>query len=467
MSSKEQEAIERKKREEREKRQRRAKESKLRNEEAGLFATQLLAPSTAAAASSSTPPPRTSSSSSSSSSRAAPSSAPHRSSSSRDGSRPAPKLPRNAAAVEPSSQKLLVNMKYSNELPCPAGEKKLLRVPLHLSRFVPYKPSSLEHGAKVRILADPREAVPINVVNPRAYQPDYSYGIDDADKELLKGSSKPATSQRKHSRPSVSWMRRTEYISADVSDTTLYTRRPDSKRERTPSRPQLEMPLHEQLEVIDRTFEEANTPLEELSHPSKPNVTAVKQWHVFPDFVLWENEYCQVSFADDPTPPPPPGETYDPDTEADQGEELCKGGLVHAMQAASGENYVVFAVPRLNRELFEDLEAFEDKDVEEKEYRAVREYTMGFTQQEWDGRELVLLFDDELGTAVFNPVIKKVDLRKRQRDEDSFMRSSNLHIPIMRIPRSENDIAVRTNRRKAFEEEDVSELMARGSSGVE
>lgn len=444
------EAIERKRREERERRERRAKESKLRNEEKGLFVGLLpTAGPSAAAASSSSSRPRSSSSSSARASSAR--------SSSRDGSRATPKLPRNAKVVDPASQKLLVNMKYSNEMPYPGGERKLMRVPLSLSRFVQYKPSSLEQAIQMRVIADAREAVPIDVVDPRAYQKGAAnVGLDDVDRELLKGSAKPGSALRKHSRPTVSWMRRTEYISGDVGDTTLYTRRPESKRERR-SRPDLDMPIQEQLDVIERTFEEANTPLEELSHPSKPNVTAVKQWHVFPDFELWENEYCQVSFADDPAPPPLEGESYE---DPEQAQELCKGGLVHALRSTSMEDYIVFAVPRLNRELFEDLEAFEEKEVDEKEYRLVREYNMNFTQSAYDPRELVLVLDDEKGMAVYNPVMKKVELRKRQRDEDSFlMQQANDRVALELIDRTEADLDALEERRKNFEEEDLSALM--------
>ena len=57
---------------------------------------------------------------------------------------------------------------------------------------------------------------------------------------------------------------------------------------------QVSMSIDEQLEVIERTFVDANTPLEELVHPTKAGVTAVKQWHLYPDFALWENEYVSA-----------------------------------------------------------------------------------------------------------------------------------------------------------------------------
>lgn len=457
--------IARKKQEERERRERRARESAMKNQVysagAGIALSSTL-PSVG-------PPPlamearpssssTTTSSSASQSAHASSSSSTHRRQhhhTPREQRTGAPKLPTNRAAVEAAaSQKLLVNLKYSNDLPVPSGGMKLLHVPLSLQRFAAYKPFSLEQTCQAQILADASEVLPIEVVNPNAYvNAAPPGGLADEDRAILKGNARAAV-QRKVARPTVSWMRKTEYISGGGTE-TLYTRNIKGSHKSNVQLDHADMSINEQLEVIESTFEKANTPLSDLVHPSKPGVTAVKQWHVFPDFTLWENEYCQVSFTDDPAPPT---ET-DGNEEPEQLEELCCGGLVHALRAPNGDNYAVFAVPRINREEFEDLETFEDKETSEKEYRVLREYSMNIPTLE-DVREYFLVFDDESGMAVYNPIVKKVELRKRQRDEDSFAGITNERVPLAEIERSEDDEQLRLSRKKALEEEDLSELMA-------
>ena len=42
---------------------------------------------------------------------------------------------------------------------------------------------------------------------------------------------------------------------------------------------------------------------------------------------------------------------------------------MHALSTNDGEQYAVFAVPCINHEMFEDLEAFEEREIDEKEVR--------------------------------------------------------------------------------------------------
>jgi RNA polymerase II-associated factor 1 len=100
-------------------------------------------------------------------------------------------------------------------------------------------------------------------------------------------------------KPSVSWLRRTEYISGEYSKVIV-------GKENLESRMGLNMaPGDEDYKTRDehiRAIEEGFDAAKHISgHPTKPQLTAVNIVPVFPDQRLWMNQYTLCTFDDDPT----------------------------------------------------------------------------------------------------------------------------------------------------------------------
>ena len=64
---------------------------------------------------------------------------------------------------------------------------------------------------------------------------------------------------------------------------------------RRPTQELLSIP--EQNEYIERTFEAANTPIDQLQHPKKEGVYAVKALPILPDFEFWKYGYVNVDVS--------------------------------------------------------------------------------------------------------------------------------------------------------------------------
>lgn len=130
---------------------------------------------------------------------------------------------------------------------------------------------------------------------------------DPADEKLLEEDIlTPQDSKRsRHHARSVSWLRRTEYISTEqtrfqpqtmdkVEAKVGYSIKKNLKNET------LYMDRDSQIKAIEKTFDDSKEKVEK--HYSKPGVTAVEVLPVFPDFVLWKYPCAQVIFDSDPAP---------------------------------------------------------------------------------------------------------------------------------------------------------------------
>lgn len=123
--------------------------------------------------------------------------------------------------------------------------------------------------------------------------------VDDEDAFLLSHDLARAASEADapvHSREkaqaqaaNVTWLRRTEYLSAEQRK----QRNTDAKL----AAPQLDTSRPAQIERIEQGFSMANTPISELSHPTKPGVHAVDAYEVLPDPETWATSFQIIRFA--------------------------------------------------------------------------------------------------------------------------------------------------------------------------
>lgn len=85
------------------------------------------------------------------------------------------------------------------------------------SRFIQYNPTSLERNYRYEVLTEHDLGVSIDLINKDIYAVEPGATLDPADEKLLEEDIlTPQDSKRsRHHARSVSWLRRTEYISTE------------------------------------------------------------------------------------------------------------------------------------------------------------------------------------------------------------------------------------------------------------
>lgn len=198
-------------------------------------------------------------------------------------------------------------MKYCNTLPDIPFDLKFISYPFDNTRFIQYNPTSLERNYRYEVLTEHDLGVGIDLINKDIYAIESGVTLDPADEKLLEEDIlTPQDSKRsRHHARSVSWLRRTEYISTEqtrfqpqtmekVEAKVGYSVKKNLKNET------LIMDRDSQMKAIDKTFEDAKVPIEK--HYSKPNVVPVEVLPIYPDFDLWKYPCAQVIFDSDPAP---------------------------------------------------------------------------------------------------------------------------------------------------------------------
>lgn len=209
----------------------------------------------------------------------------------------------------------LCHVKFRNTLPNPAVPSGLVCRPVDLSRFVPYRVSALErrqvHEAPFEIL----HSSMLDFVDLEKFRPatnEYLAAEDEVFLQTTEGATggsagatgshpagrretqpAPATTGRAP-RSEVTWLRRTEYLSAD-------SRRSKGAAERLredsgpPATSKLDTP-EDVIAAIERSFATAAEP---LRHPTHPDVQPVAVYPVLPN---WEGpeSFAQCTFDTDP-----------------------------------------------------------------------------------------------------------------------------------------------------------------------
>lgn len=136
---------------------------------------------------------------------------------------------------------LVCRVKYCNTLPDIPFDPKFLKYPFAMNRFIEYKPTSLERNYKYDVLTELDLGVDIDLITPDVYTVTGNEVLDPADEKLLEEDIIPHQDSRRfvsvyhgaiyqrlnaidvcicvcrsrHHAQSVSWLRRTEYISTE------------------------------------------------------------------------------------------------------------------------------------------------------------------------------------------------------------------------------------------------------------
>jgi RNA polymerase II-associated factor 1 len=129
----------------------------------------------------------------------------------------------------------------------------------------------------------------------------------------------PVSASRK---PDVTWLRRTEYLSGDVNmsrrasidSRSVYPLSSTLTRHnltlekfkcmfRSPKQgvsKAAERTKSERIGMINKTFDYATLPIDQLVHPTKPHLRAKQVYDLLPDEEVWPNRYSLMRFSDAP-----------------------------------------------------------------------------------------------------------------------------------------------------------------------
>lgn len=210
---------------------------------------------------------------------------------------------------KPVRQDYILRVRYSNTLPPPPFEPKLLKLPMSLSRFTHASYlSTLVQEQPVKIELDKELGMPIDLsIIPGLFEGDESalyapiepVELDAKDRALLKG---PSDTHSGKPMGDSAFLRRTQYISSEITQTNKAKQQEAERAKRIKAALKVELDPREQLAAVEKTFETANQPISELKHPAKRGLKAVQAWSVLPNFDSFEHQYVNAKFPSNPAP---------------------------------------------------------------------------------------------------------------------------------------------------------------------
>ncbi|XP_067000190.1 RNA polymerase II-associated factor 1 homolog [Anabrus simplex] len=308
---------------------------------------------------------------------------------------------------------LVCRVKYCNTLPDIPFDPKFITYPFDSTRFIQYKATSLERNYKYEVLTEHDLGVTIDLINKDAYTNEYGAQLDPADEKLLEEDVlTPQDSKRsRHHARSVSWLRRTEYISTE--QTRFQPQNIDKVEAKVGHgiKNKLKdetvfLDRDSQIKAIEKTFEDAKKPIEK--HYSKPNVVPVEIFPVYPDFKIWKYPCAQVIFDSDPAPA---GRSVPA-----QIEEMSQA-MIRGVMDESGEQFVAYFLPTeetLEKRHRDFSNSIEYEDDEEYEYKMAREYNWNVKSKATKGYEENYFLVMRQDGVYYNELETRVRLSKRR-----------------------------------------------------
>ncbi|XP_037080168.1 RNA polymerase II-associated factor 1 homolog [Pollicipes pollicipes] len=353
--------------------------------------------------------------------------------------------PKHPHTVERRSE-LVCGVKYCNTLPDIPFDPKFINYPFEGNRYVAYNPTSLERNYKHELLTEHDLGVTIDLIDPDRYAADPGGELDPADERLLEEDSlAPQDFKRsRHHAKNVSWLRRTEYISTELTRFQPTTMDKIESKVGFSIKKQMAdnmyMDRDSQIAAIEKTFEDVKKPV--LKHYSKPGVTAVAEMPVFPDFDLWKFPCAQVIFDSDPAPQ---------DIPAAEQVEVMSQAMIRGVMDEFEEQFVAYFLPTeetlVKRK--EDVEAGDEyRDDMEYDYVMHREYNWNVKNKASKGYEENYFFITRNDKVFYNELETRVRLSKRRQKGAAPSRS---RLVVRHRPLSSAEFRVQRYRERQLE----------------
>lgn len=320
---------------------------------------------------------------------------------------------------------LVCTVKYSNTLPDIPFDPKFMTCNdiFGNTRFIDYKPTSLERNYKYEILTEHDLGVAVDLILPDAYSQhnaldDSAFGdhLDPRDEKLLEDelhSVGDTKRSKRHAEP-LSWMRKPDYISTEQTryqPTTI--EKIESKvgfavRKKLGTSQNVYMDRETQVAAIEKTFEDSKIPIEQHYDPEQKGVYAVEVLPLCPDGDMWKYPCAQVIFDSDPAP---------------QGVllkdqiEMMSQAMIRGVMDESGEQFVAYFLPtdETREKRKKDIEDGKEYDDEtEYEYKMSREYNWNVKSKTSKGYEENYFLIKRDDGVYYNELETRVRLSKRR-----------------------------------------------------
>ena len=292
------------------------------------------------------------------------------------------------------------------------------------TRFIDYKPTSLERNYKYEILTEHDLGVAVDLILPDAYLQqniidDSSFGdhLDPKDEKLLEDELHAAGDTKRSNRHaiSLSWMRKPDYISTEQTryqPTTI--EKIESKvgfavrKKLGTSAPSVYMDREAQIVAIEKTFEDSKIPIERHYNPEEKGVYPVEVLPLLPDSEMWKFPCAQVIFDADPAPQGP---------QLKDQIEMMSQAMIRGVMDESGEQFVAYFLPtdetREKRKTDQE-EGREYEDDMDYEYKMSREYNWNVKSKTSKGYEENYFFIKRDDGVYYDELETRVRLSKRR-----------------------------------------------------
>lgn len=282
--------------------------------------------------------------------------------------------------------------------------------------------------------------------------------LDLADEKLLEEDTHTPqdTTRSRHHAKSVSWLRKSEYISTEQTrfqpqnmekaEAKVGYNVKNTLREET-----LYMDRDQQINAIESTFEDSKKDISQ--HYCKPNVTPVEVFPIYPDFKNWKFPFAQVMFDVDPSPT---GKSL-----PNQMEEMSQA-MIRGVMDESGEQFVAYFLPtedtlEKRRIDFSMERPYEDET--EYEYKMAREYNWNVKSKLQKGYEENYFLVIREDGVFYNELETRVRLSKRR--QKAGIQPSNTKLVVRHRPLNAAEHKMQVMRERQLEpagEEEEEEM---------
>jgi RNA polymerase II-associated factor 1 len=321
----------------------------------------------------------------------------------------------------PGRQDYIARVRYQNELPPPPCPPKLLDMPVDVKQVASSSfLSDLARKQPFNMDVDLDLGMPLDMSEvPGIFDRGDETGVypinsgdvdlDPKDRALLKEPSGGVGGTK--SQPSVSFLRRTEYISSEAvkqkgsleSKTTALKKRERHEEVLDPE---------EQLRVVESTFDAANSDLESVKHPIKKQRKAVDSWPLLPDSKMFDVMHLAVkmvgsaSLSNRKTP-------------------FSRASLSTALfrqNAVDNDEWMTFytAEPETAEKLKQKLDnpsaGVDDVADDDNVYRfnRVQDHDIDLHVHESQFEEIAIQFDKDNNQALYIPIVGRTNLKRRR-----------------------------------------------------
>ncbi|CAI6001746.1 unnamed protein product [Closterium sp. NIES-64] len=326
----------------------------------------------------------------------------------------------------------LCRVRFTNTLPEPASQPKLLPLGGDPHRYSAYHVSTLEADHRHRLHVEPDLGIPLDLLDLSAYcapPPSQRPPLHPADAELLRdddasvkhregagAAAGGAGALRVKERPTdagLSWLVHTQYISAAGSGSAPKKRVLNEKEAKLLAL-QLELADEQmystregQIRYIEESFQAARKP---PVHPSNPSLEAVEVLPVLPLFSLAGRQFVHLVFDDTPLADSPAHMHLKEEQKKEmEARAIMKNFKVAAPGGGEPQSFVAYMVPN-KRELGRKL-----REGESARYDWVREYHWKVAKGEQGRGTFLFCFNKD--SVNYLPINTKLTVAKRKAKE--------------------------------------------------